>query len=182
MPMVWNAETDAKLLSAILQVYDVKINGVKLAEVAALMGPECTPKALTHRLAKFRSLAKTTDTGDDATTKPVPAGSKVTKATKGGNKKANGQGKKKGGRTPSPNGDENGDETAGVPTPPPSGRPQRQGAKRDYAQLAEGDHDDEEDDGLDKKVKIEVGEDIGEGLRQSNDDTDEELEGAGLLS
>ncbi|KAI6797831.1 hypothetical protein KC332_g13482 [Hortaea werneckii] len=179
MPMVWNAETDAKLLSAILQVYDVKINGVKLAEVAALMGPECTPKALTHRLAKFRSLAKTTDAGDDATTKPVPAGSKATKATKGGNKKTNGQGQKKGGRTPSPNVD---DETAGVPTPPPSGRPQRQGAKRDYAQLAEGNQDDEEDDGLDKKVKIEVGEDIGEGLRQTNDDTDEELEGAGLLS
>ncbi|KAI7059464.1 hypothetical protein KC339_g17356 [Hortaea werneckii] len=68
MPMVWNAETDAKLLSAILQVYDVKINGVKLAEVAALMGPECTPKALTHRLAKFRSLAKTTDAGDEPAT------------------------------------------------------------------------------------------------------------------
>ncbi|KAI7462086.1 hypothetical protein KC351_g16513 [Hortaea werneckii] len=182
MPMVWNAETDAKLLSAILQVYDVKINGVKLAEVAALMGPECTPKALTHRLAKFRSLAKTTGTGDEAATKPVSAGSKVTRATKSGNKRASGQGKKNGGRTPSPNLDHNVDETAGGPTPPPSGRPQRQGAKRDYAQLADGNHDDEEDDGLDKKVKIEVGEDIGEGLRQTNDDTDEELEGAGLLS
>ncbi|KAI7083402.1 hypothetical protein KC356_g7605 [Hortaea werneckii] len=165
MPMVWNAETDAKLLSAILQVYDVKINGAKLAEVAALMGPECTPKALTHRLAKFRSLAKTTGTGDEATTKSVPAGPKVTKAAKGGNKKASGQGKKKGGRIPSPNLDDNGDETAGVLTPPPSSRPQRQGAKRGYAQLAGGNHNDEEDDGLDKKVKIEVGEDIGEGLR-----------------
>ncbi|GAB1736816.1 hypothetical protein NU219Hw_g8844t1 [Hortaea werneckii] len=179
MPMVWNAETDAKLLSAILQVYDVKINGVKLAEVAALMGPECTPKALTHRLAKFRSLAKTTDAGDETATKSVPAGSKVTKAAKAGSKKANGQGKKKGGRTPSPSLDENAD---AVPTPPPSGRPKRQGAKRDYAQLAEGNHDDDEDDGLDKKVKIQVGEDIGEGLRQSNDDTDAELEDAGLLS
>ncbi|RMY95629.1 hypothetical protein D0862_08699 [Hortaea werneckii] len=167
------------LLSAILQVYDVKINGVKLAEVAALMGPECTPKALTHRLAKFRSLAKTTDAGDEMTTKSVPAGSKVTKAAKAGSKKANGQGKKKGGRTPSPSLDENAD---AVPTPPPSGRPKRQGAKRDYAQLAEGNHDDDEDDGLDKKVKIQVGEDIGEGLRQSNDDTDAELEDAGLLS
>ncbi|KAI7213071.1 hypothetical protein KC333_g6776 [Hortaea werneckii] len=179
MPMVWNAESDAKLLSAILQVYDVKINGVKLAEVAALMGPECTPKALTHRLAKFRSLAKTTDVGDETAAKPVPARSKVTKAAKAGNKKANGQDKKKGGRTPSPNGDENAD---AVPTPPPSGRPKRQGAKRDYTQLAEGNHDDDEDDGLDKKVRIEVGEDIGEGLRQSNDDTDAELEDAGLLS
>lgn len=118
------------------------------------MIPECTPKALTHRLAKFRSLAKT-DAGDEAAAKPVLAGSKVTKAAKGGNKKANGQGKKKGGRTPSPNLDENAD---AVPTPPPSGRPRRQGAKRDYAQLAEGNHDDEEDDGLDKKVKIQVGE------------------------
>ncbi|KAI7154447.1 hypothetical protein KC349_g7645 [Hortaea werneckii] len=180
MPMVWNAETDAKLLSAILQVCDVKINGVKLDEVAALMGPECTPKALTHRLAKFRSLAKTTDAGVETTTKSVPAASKVTKATKSCNRKANGQGKKKGARTPSPNMDEGAD---AVPTPPPSGRPKRHCAKRDYAQLAEGNHDDdEEDDGLDKKVRIEVGEDIGEGLRQSNDDTDVELEDAGLLS
>lgn len=94
-------------------------------------------------------------TGDEPATKSVPAGSKVTKATKGGNKKANGQGKKKGGRTPSPNMDENPD---AVLTPPPSGRPKRQGAKRDYVQLAEGNHDDDEDDGLDKKVKIQVGE------------------------
>jgi len=83
-------------------------------------------------------------------------------------------------RAPSPDAD--GEEHGGL-TPPLSDRPQRGNSKRNYAELAGKNDEDDEEDGLDKKVKIEVGEDIGEGLRQTNDDEEEAaLDGAGFFS
>lgn len=191
-----------------------------MAEVAELMGPgmlpcattrtaqnsllmrstECTPKALTHRLAKLRGLAKAGPA--DATTQDVHKETSTTKSTGkaaggngGGKKKAaasNGGGRKKqtAARTPSPIANDDDDDEVlngnGAPnTPPPSARPKRGGsAKRNYAQLAgeeNGSDDDEGEDGLGKKVKIEVGEDIGEGLRQSNEFEEAMMDGAGIF-
>ncbi|KAJ9628575.1 hypothetical protein H2203_002476 [Taxawa tesnikishii (nom. ined.)] len=78
MPMVWNAEADAKLFVAVMKVYDVKVAGNKLNEVAQMMGPDCTAKAITHRLAKLRSQAvggssATPPTNAKSTTKRAPA-------------------------------------------------------------------------------------------------------------
>ncbi|KIV79418.1 hypothetical protein PV11_06980 [Exophiala sideris] len=55
MPMTWNADTDAKLMAAILATSDVKVN---YAAVATLMGPECTAKAITHRVGAIKAKAK----------------------------------------------------------------------------------------------------------------------------
>ncbi|KAK1072425.1 hypothetical protein LTR33_010235 [Friedmanniomyces endolithicus] len=195
MPMIWNAEAHAKLLAALMQECDVKPNQENYAALAKLMGtlsiprkasptltpipgPDCTPKAIRHQVSKFGNTALAKDDsadGSDGKAKPAkPATSKAPKPTvpkKRGKKAA---------RTPSPpeatdDGDD--DEGAGPPTPPPSSRPKRVGAKRDYATLAGGDEEGEgegdggeegeDEDGMGKRVKIEVGEDIGEGLRQS---------------
>jgi len=208
-----------QLLAAIIQVHDVKVTGAKLNDVAVLMGPgkqspdqhqhlellqrhllgfrltlrtECTAKALTHRLAKIRNVAKG-DTTADASAQETRNDGKSTKAktaktsgggSGGGRKKGAGGGKKRAARTPSPTGDDEEQLGNGAPTPPPSNRPNRAGAKRDYATLAGENSDDKEGDGLDKKVKIEVGEDIGEGLRQSNEEEqeDDDMDGAGFLT
>ncbi|KXT02237.1 hypothetical protein AC578_5102 [Pseudocercospora eumusae] len=54
MPMDWTPATEAKLIAAIFQVCDIKISSAEYIELAKIMGPECTPKALTHRVAKFK--------------------------------------------------------------------------------------------------------------------------------
>ncbi|KXT15632.1 hypothetical protein AC579_5853 [Pseudocercospora musae] len=54
MPMDWNPATEAKLISAIFQVCDIKITSAEYAQLAKIMGPECTPKAVTHRVTKFK--------------------------------------------------------------------------------------------------------------------------------
>ncbi|KAF2718343.1 hypothetical protein K431DRAFT_315016 [Polychaeton citri CBS 116435] len=59
MPMTWDAQADAKLLQVIIKVYNIKAVGDKLAEVAEMMGPDCTAKALTHRIAKLKNSANT---------------------------------------------------------------------------------------------------------------------------
>ncbi|TKA68315.1 hypothetical protein B0A55_08612 [Friedmanniomyces simplex] len=171
MPMIWNAEAHAKLLAALMQECDVKPNQKNYEALARVMG--CTPKAVTHRISKFRNLALTeggsTDGGEDKS-KPAKTTAKL-KASKAATTKKS----KKPARTPSPEAAADVDDEEGVgPTPPPSARPKRESAKRDYAKLAAGEGEDEDDgeegpeeDGLSKRVKIEVGEDIGEGLRQS---------------
>ncbi|KAK3113916.1 hypothetical protein LTR53_008316 [Teratosphaeriaceae sp. CCFEE 6253] len=132
--------------------------------LAAIMG--CTPKAIKHQLTNFRTAAAKggEDSGDAAATRPGTAG----KASKG---KSTKKGGKKAARTPSPDLDDDEVRKGGGPTPPSSSRPTRQKSKRDYA---ESDDDEHAGDGLSKRVKIEVGEDIGEGLRQTNDDEDED--------
>ncbi|KAK1057944.1 hypothetical protein LTR12_012490 [Friedmanniomyces endolithicus] len=197
MPMIWNAEAHAKLLAALMQECDVKPNQENYAALAKLMGtlsiprkaspaltpipgPDCTPKAIRHQVSKFRNTALAKDdSADSSDGKAKPAKTATPKALKPSAAKKRG---KKAARTPSPqaDGDGDGDEDgAGPPTPPPtSSRPRREGAKRDYAMLAGGDEEGdgdgdggeeeiEDEDGMGKRVKIEVGEDIGEGLRQS---------------
>ncbi|KAK4540940.1 hypothetical protein LTR36_008448 [Oleoguttula mirabilis] len=196
MPMIWNAEADAKLMATVLQVCDVKLTQQHYDVVAKTMG--CTPKALKHRMQKIRNAGKEgqdddDDAGEDtAKTKPVKA-AKATKAAvaAGGKKKVgSGGGKKQAARTPSPAADDE-EQADGALTPPPSNRPKRGGSKRDYAQLAgeDGSDDEEDGDGMGKKVKIEVGEDIGEGLRMANEGEEgdegveaEEMDGAGFFT
>lgn len=110
-------------------------------------------------MGHFRKLSVTanlTTKAKNATEKPA----KVTKpkpATKGKGKKTT----VKSEPTPPPSDDDN----QGPPTPPASAR----GKKR--ARI--NDDDDDDDDGLSGDVKIEVGEDIGEGLRAGAPDEDE---------
>ena len=125
---------------------------------------ECTAKALTHRLQKIRSMAKDGEDGSttqDTNAEKPKAAPKAAKAS-GAPKKARGGKKAAAEKTSSPAGSEE-----KYATPPESGRAKPGGTKRDYAKLA---GEDEDDDGLSKKVKIEVGEDIGEGLRQGMGD------------
>nr|OQO19783.1 hypothetical protein B0A51_14482 [Rachicladosporium sp. CCFEE 5018] len=84
MPVVWNAETEAKLLGALLKVTDLKVTQAQMQEIAAIISPgnaapslslpilclslrpsivlimrsDCTAKAISHRLAKFRTAGK----------------------------------------------------------------------------------------------------------------------------
>ena len=127
----------------------------------------CTPKAIRHQVSKMRNSVKAGGGDGDGEKGTKPAKATAPKATT--TKKVS---KKAAARTPSPDAD-------GGMTPPPTARPKRIGAKRDYAKMASGsdgeeDEDDKEagkveEDGMSKKVKIEVGEDIGEGLRQMNE-------------
>lgn len=110
---------------------------------------DCTPKAITHRISKFRNAKKTTNGdagGTTASPKPrAPAKRTVTKsstpASKRGGKKA----------SPSPS-------ASGAEESP--ARPKRSTPKRNYAQMA-GDGTDSEDGdkGADGKyIKTEAGE------------------------
>ena len=129
--------------------------------------PGCTPKAIRHRITKIRKDGQ--DVMDAEQNGDAPPAAKGTKPK---TTKATATGKKKGGKavasTPPPGVDDDEQPVSGAPTPPPSARPKRGGAKRDYSKLAGEGEDADGDDGLSKKVKIEVGEDIGEGLRQTN--------------
>ncbi|EXJ59080.1 hypothetical protein A1O7_06511 [Cladophialophora yegresii CBS 114405] len=69
MPMVWNDEADARLFTAVLATTDVKIDW---KAVAALMGPECTTKALNHRIAAIKKKAGLLATGGGIAS-PTPA-------------------------------------------------------------------------------------------------------------
>ena len=137
---------------------------------------DCTPKAITHQIAKLRAAGGKVDAddgdtnGDEGTAKKVQKTTKSTKSTPATKKNSKGGKKQTIERTPTPS-------AAEYATPPESAtRPSRAGSKRNYADMvsdddaaAKSDSDDEGDDGLNKKVKIEVGEDIGEGLRAPSD-------------
>ncbi|KAH0343525.1 hypothetical protein KCU81_g5142, partial [Aureobasidium melanogenum] len=60
MPMTWDAAADAKLFTAVMAVYDIKISGAQNERIAKLMGDDVTPKAITHRLSKIKSQALAT--------------------------------------------------------------------------------------------------------------------------
>lgn len=127
---------------------------------------ECTHKALIHRIAKIRALGKggeASATGGTASPTKPKTPVKGEKAVASPTKKA-GKGAKKQPVDSSPMSESDGDSEGEHPA---RARPKRATPKRNYAQMAgeDSDADGEEDDGLDKKVKIEVGEDVGEGLR-----------------
>ena len=52
--MTWNAAADAKLFAAVMTVYDVKVSGNKLQEVAALMGDGMLLSFFLRRVFDFR--------------------------------------------------------------------------------------------------------------------------------
>ncbi|KAL2423389.1 hypothetical protein ABEF95_007981 [Exophiala dermatitidis] len=81
MPMIWNAEADARLFAAVIATSDVKVN---YAAVAEKMGPDCTAKAIVHRVGKIKELARKLDDedGDGAATTPLKTTPKR-RATKG---------------------------------------------------------------------------------------------------
>ncbi|KAK3053767.1 hypothetical protein LTR09_005047 [Extremus antarcticus] len=194
MPMIWNAEADAKLMAKVIQICNVKLDAAQMRDVAASMGTDCTAKAISHRLTHFRKLGGTDAATKAAATKGKTAAkpNKVTKTpAKGKGKKSKAEVK----RTPSAAAE--GEEE--YATPPPTTRVKRAGAKRNYAEMSgeedgEGESEvaetpeppgpvDEESEskrpepeipGLPAYVKIEVGEDIGEGLRTAADGEDEE--------
>ncbi|RVX71683.1 hypothetical protein B0A52_03867 [Exophiala mesophila] len=63
MPMTWDENADARLFAGLLTTHDIAVDYKKLA---AFMGNGCTPKAITHRISKIRSIAKTvTNTDND---------------------------------------------------------------------------------------------------------------------
>ncbi|KAF2484541.1 hypothetical protein BDY17DRAFT_130526 [Neohortaea acidophila] len=151
MPMIWNAEADAKLMAHILQACDAKLSGAQMKEIATLMGPECTPKAIAHRMTFFRKMAGgggTTKTGDAPKGR---GGGKGRKGRKGGEEK---------GGDASPEAGEEDDEAG-------SGEHLGTAAKtvtgkrgREAEDGEEGDVDDAVHEG--KKIKVEVGEEEGD--------------------
>ncbi|GAB7323440.1 hypothetical protein MBLNU13_g05892t1 [Cladosporium sp. NU13] len=93
MPIVWNAETEAKLLAGLFKVCEIKVGTQQLKELAEIIGPDCTPKAVTHRLAKFKKMAGSFNGGkksgdaaaaDEADGEDGGATPKKTKKAKGG--------------------------------------------------------------------------------------------------
>ncbi|KAI5248177.1 hypothetical protein E4T43_01506 [Aureobasidium subglaciale] len=74
MPMNWNATADAKLFTAVMVVYDVKISGAQVSKIAQIMGDDCTAKAITHRLSKLKNGTSFPATSASATPK-TPASS-----------------------------------------------------------------------------------------------------------
>ncbi|ERF71144.1 hypothetical protein EPUS_05973 [Endocarpon pusillum Z07020] len=53
----WTAENDLKLASAIIALHQVKVSKDDCERLATIIGEDCTAKAITHRVAKFREAA-----------------------------------------------------------------------------------------------------------------------------
>ncbi|KAK5135957.1 hypothetical protein LTR08_004415 [Meristemomyces frigidus] len=171
--MIWDVNTDAKLMAAVFTECDLKFTQQNYEALSKVMG--CTPKAIKHRVTKIRNAGKESSGAEGGGASKAVKATKTTKAAPGGNKKAIGVGKARGARTPSPGGGD--EEVDAASTPLPSDRPKRGGVKRNYAQLAGEDEDDvEEEEGLGKKIKVEVDEDIGQGSGQADEvEVDEDI-------
>ncbi|EME43215.1 hypothetical protein DOTSEDRAFT_132524 [Dothistroma septosporum NZE10] len=164
MPMVWDPSAEAKLLSEIFKICDVKVTEAQRQQLAAIMGtsslPEvlsipshadfnntgCTPKAIIHRLAKFKSGNGGSAGGEAKKMIPVKRG-------------ASGAAKKSGaGRKNAMTPEEDNEEVGKIATPPPSERGKKMKIK-----------EEPESDG------IETGEDVGEGLRRGGEESESEI-------
>ncbi|TKA63233.1 hypothetical protein B0A49_08466 [Cryomyces minteri] len=101
MPMVWNAQADAKLFAAVLKVHDLKLDKEALAQE---MGPDCTAYAIAHRIKKIKTDASATadgvpapppastmETKRPASTKKLAMSTKGTKASTAGTVSSNGK-------------------------------------------------------------------------------------------
>ncbi|KAL4745297.1 hypothetical protein BDW72DRAFT_211550 [Aspergillus terricola var. indicus] len=55
MPMNWNDQADAKLLGAIIETSSTTMNWKAIAEI---MGPDCTAKAVMHRVSRIKEKVK----------------------------------------------------------------------------------------------------------------------------
>ncbi|EXJ85933.1 hypothetical protein A1O1_06302 [Capronia coronata CBS 617.96] len=73
MPMTWDADADAKLFAAVLATSEVKINNGAVAE---MMGPDCTAKAIIHRIAKIKDIARSLSDGSSTSTTPTKSPAK----------------------------------------------------------------------------------------------------------
>lgn len=65
--MNWNSEADAKLFTEILVQFDLKFTKEILASLAAAMGPDCTPKAISEHVRVIRNKVKGAGTSAPAT-------------------------------------------------------------------------------------------------------------------
>ncbi|KAI9875731.1 MAG: hypothetical protein M1830_008061 [Pleopsidium flavum] len=85
MVMHWNDKTDVKLFLHVLKIHNVKLNYEALA---AAMGSDVTPKAISHRISRLRTIAAAAE--DDNTpsqkssqTPPKPLAAQVPDHVKG---------------------------------------------------------------------------------------------------
>lgn len=161
------------MLAGLFKVCEIRPSAADLKELAAIIGPgklrtvtdelcvahadeitDCTPKAVTHQLAKFRTQGASLDTGAKTAKNNTDVNPIKVKGAKGG------KGGKKGAKAATPEQDDNGTKSNGALTPPPTNdRPKRAGAKRDYAKL-NGEDDSEaetekDEDVEHKKIKTE---------------------------
>ncbi|CAK1366510.1 unnamed protein product [Cercospora beticola] len=156
MPMTWNDEAQAKLYAIILQVCDVKPSEAQKVEIASRMGPDCTAKAITHKIAAIRKAAAGTP---NATT-----GSRPTGITKKSTPRKKGRAvavKKELSPFLKSEDEDDKEKAAGLTTPPPSGtknlKRKLQGVDVDEAFYKDG-------------IDVAVGEDIGQGFRKRRDE------------
>ncbi|KAB2572280.1 hypothetical protein DBV05_g9059 [Lasiodiplodia theobromae] len=85
MPMIWNAEADAKLLLGILKIYDVKISkSPKLEELNAFMGPDCVGLAITNRITRLKKSVEGDGNGTNGAATTTPKTPKSGKRKNGG--------------------------------------------------------------------------------------------------
>ncbi|KAK4569782.1 hypothetical protein LTR86_002751 [Recurvomyces mirabilis] len=162
----WSAAADAKLMASLMRICDVKPTGEQKDQLAAEFG--VIARSITHRITHYRNAGKYGQSVKAAASEKKASQDNDAPSTPKQTKPGRKTNKKKAAAAA----DEGDEGVNGALTPPPSDRPKRDGGKkRDYAALA-GTKDEEADeieseDGLSKKVKIAVGEDIGEGLRQN---------------
>lgn len=75
--MNWTPEADAKLFTEVLLKFDLKFSKEILASIAAAMGTDCTPKAITEHVRIIKNRAK----GSGTSTPAAPT--KTAKSTSG---------------------------------------------------------------------------------------------------
>ncbi|THV63790.1 hypothetical protein D6D29_10743 [Aureobasidium pullulans] len=95
MPMTWDAAADAKLFTVVMAVYDIKISGAQNDKIAQMMGSDCTPKAITHRLSKIRAQGAGVSPSSTIAT-PKSRKAHAAKFSGTPSKSSNGKGKAKG--------------------------------------------------------------------------------------
>ncbi|MCJ1267097.1 hypothetical protein MMC22_006982 [Lobaria immixta] len=163
--MQWGNEADLQLFKILLKTHEVKVDYKVLAEA---MGNGITPKAITHRIGRIRTLP---GPGDDGDTTPTS-----TPKAKGTPKKITPK------KTPTPRGAAKAAKAAASDSSPTKAATRGKGKKRGAAALAEnGDEteeqaetvnqdDDESSQGsATKKAKVE------EKLGDSNADSEENV-------
>ncbi|PVI07634.1 hypothetical protein DM02DRAFT_666546 [Periconia macrospinosa] len=68
----WTAEKDQILLKGVFQFNDIKFSQPLLKHLAELIGDECTPKAVSHRLNNIKNSGKPAKSATDgATASPI---------------------------------------------------------------------------------------------------------------
>ncbi|KAM3417313.1 hypothetical protein BST61_g5565 [Cercospora zeina] len=178
MPMTWDNEAQAKLYAIILQVCDVKPTEAQKVEIASRMGPGCTAKAITHKIAAIRK-AGASGGGAANNIAPLSAPAKVTKKKATPRQMARAVAVKKGFSSPGVKFEDDDEEEeeeeeeekgfVGMTTPPPS-------TAKNLKRKLQGVDVDESfyKDGID----VAVGEDIGQGFRKrrvSEEESEDDL-------